>query len=68
MLRPTREGPEEVVENALPTETTVYGVAVADGSFFVRDGHHLTCVRTVVPAPPEPAPAESAEEPARRGS
>ena len=45
IARATADGLEIEAENSLPTEDTVYGVAVIDGAFLVREGSRLTCLR-----------------------
>lgn len=44
VLRATAEGPVVVAENLLPTDDTVYGVAVADSSFLIRTGQEMVRV------------------------
>lgn len=64
VLRPGEEGGEVVSENLLPTETTVYGVAIVDGSILLREGERLRCVRRALSA----AAGEAAPVPAGSGT
>ena len=47
VLRPGKDAAEVVAENELPTDGTVYGVAVVDHTFVIREGERLLCVRRV---------------------
>ena len=58
VIRPGAEGAEVVAENELPTEGTVYGVAVVDRTFLVREGERLICIRA--PAAADEAPSDEA--------
>ena len=59
VLRPGEDAAEVVAENELPTDGTVYGVAVVNGAFVIREGERLLCVRR---ADTEPEQTDARED------
>jgi outer membrane protein assembly factor BamB len=62
ILQPTGEGPGPVVENSLPTDDTVYGVAAIPGAFFVRTGSEILRIGLDTPSSPPSDEQPAAEE------